>query len=96
MVVQIVATTFLKIHFNKVINIMKRTKKNIPVFVVDLTNATTAEDVVNAFNKAKSDANIDVIDYIFDVHVNIPVIEEKEEIRLPWYKRFWNWITRNK
>ena len=96
MVVQIVATTFLKIHFNKVINIMKRTKKNIPVFVVDLTNATTAEDVVNAFNKAKSDANIDVIDYIFDVHVNIPVIEEKEEIKLPWYKRFWNWITRKK
>ena len=96
MVVQIVATTFLKIHFNKVINIMKRTKKNIPVFVVDLTNATTAEDVVNAFNKAKSDANIDVIDYIFDVHVNIPVIEEKEEVRLPWYKRFWNWITRKK
>ena len=75
---------------------MKRTKKNIPVFVVDLTNATTAEDVVNAFNKAKSDANIDVIDYIFDVHVNIPVIEEKEEIKLPWYKRFWNWITRKK
>ena len=96
MVVQIVATTFLKIHFNKVINIMKRTKKNIPVFVVDLTNATTAEDVVNAFNKAKSDANIDVIDYIFDVHVNIPVIEEKEEVKLPWYKRFWNWITRKK
>ena len=75
---------------------MKRTKKNIPVFVVDLTNATTAEDVVNAFNKAKSDANIDVIDYIFDVHVNIPVIEEKEEVKLPWYKRFWNWITRKK
>ena len=96
MVVQSVATTFLKIHFNKVINIMKRTKKNIPVFVVDLTNATTAEDVVNAFNKAKSDANIDVIDYIFDVHVNIPVIEEKEEVKLPWYKRFWNWITRKK
>ena len=96
MVAQIVATTFLKIHFNKVINIMKRTKKNIPVFVVDLTNATTAEDVVNAFNKAKSDANIDVIDYIFDVHVNIPVIEEKEEIKLPWYKIFWNWITRKK
>ena len=96
MVVQIVATTFQKIHFNKVINIMKRTKKNIPVFVVDLTNATTAEDVVNAFNKAKSDANIDVIDYIFDVHVNIPVIEEKDEVKLPWYKRFWNWITRKK
>ena len=75
---------------------MKRTKKNIPVFVVDLTNATTAEDVANEFNKAKSDANIDVIDYIFDVHVNIPVIEEKEEVKLPWYKRFWNWITRKK
>ena len=75
---------------------MKRTKKNIPVFVVDLTNATTAEDVANAFNKAKRDANIDVIDYIFDVHVNIPVIEEKEEVKLPWYKRFWNWITRKK
>lgn len=75
---------------------MKRTKKNIPVFVVDLTNATTAEDAVNAFNKAKSDANIDVIDYIFDVHINIPVIEEKEEVKLPWYKRFWNWITRKK
>lgn len=75
---------------------MKRTKKNIPVFVVDLTNATTAEDVANAFNKAKNDANIDVIDYIFDVHVNIPVIEEKEEVKLPWYKRFWNWITRKK
>ena len=96
MVAQSVATTFLNIHFNKVINIMKRTKKNIPVFVVDLTNATTAEDVANAFNKAKSDANIDVIDYIFDVHVNIPVIEEKEEVKLPWYKRFWNWITRKK
>ena len=75
---------------------MKRTKKNIPVFLVDLTNATTAEDAANAFNKAKSDANIDVIDYIFDVHVNIPVIEEKEEVKLPWYKRFWNWITRKK
>lgn len=75
---------------------MKRTKKNIPVFVVDLTNITTVEDAINSFNKAKSDANIDVIDYIFDVHINIPVIEDEEEIKLPWYKRFWNWITRKK
>lgn len=75
---------------------MKRTKKNTPIFVVDLTNIATAEEMMKAFNKARIEAGIETIDYVYEIKVEMPLIEEKEEVKLPWYKRFWNWITRKK
>lgn len=74
---------------------MKKTKKFNPVFVVDLTNIDNTEDVIKAFIEAKKEAGIDMIDYVYNVDVIIPD-DKCEEKKLPWYKRFWNWITRKK
>lgn len=74
----------------------KSTKTFAPEFYVDLTNAYTTEDIVKAFKTAKEAAGIvnDNNDWLIDA--SITIIVPKEEKKSPWYKRFWNWITRKK
>ena len=74
---------------------MKRKKFN-PVFVVDLTNVENQEDAIQAFIDAKKEAGIDTDNMTCDVLIVTIPDEPTEEKKLPWYKRFWNWITRKK
>lgn len=76
---------------------MKKAKSTfIPEFYVDLTNAKTTEEVANAFKMAKEAAGVvdDNKDWLIDA--SITIIIPSEEKKSPWYKRFWNWITRKK
>lgn len=68
-----------------------------PAFYVDLRNAETTEDVINAFKTAKEAANIvsDNTDWLVDASITI-VIPNTTEEKKPWYKRVWNWVTRKK
>jgi hypothetical protein len=81
-----------------------------PAYTVDLTDACTLEDVRTAFALAKHNANIPLTDdelktivqYTVDrvptecfCNCNVEFYEVKER-KKPWYKRFWNWITRKK
>lgn len=79
---------------------MKESMKTYtPQFYVDLTNTETAEDVIKAFSSAKESAGIkDDKDWLTDssIIIVIPKEEANTEERKPWYKRFWNWITRKK
>lgn len=72
----------------------KNTNTFTPAFYVDATNATCTEDVIKAFKTAKEAANIacDNCDWLADANIIIILPEDKK----PWYKRFWNWITRKK
>ena len=77
---------------------MKKSKSN-PAFVVDLVNDINATDVINALNDAKAKAgkpvcNLSPVPTIVDVTVD--TIDAEDKKHLPWYKRFWNWITRKK
>ena len=100
----------------------KSTKKTKPTFVVDLTNATSVEDVKIAFVEAKVKAGVpitmnELLAYVrigLDIatelqNCNVTIIESDElalkmlklikkyeNKKTPWYKRFWNWITRKK
>ena len=80
---------------------MKKNNKTFASeFYVDLTNAETTEDVVKAFQTAKEAAGIisENDDWLIDASITIiiPKEEPKVEEKKPWYKRFWNWITRKK
>ena len=73
----------------------KNNSKFKPDFVVDITNAFTLEELNDAFIAAKADASssdVTINDCPCDAHVTIVMPEKKK----PWYKRFWNWITRKK
>ena len=74
----------------------KNNSKFKPDFVVDITNAFTLKELNDAFIAAKADAlsigDVTINDCPSDAHVII-VIKKKKK---PWYKRFWNWITRKK
>lgn len=77
---------------------MKKSKFN-PAFVVDLTNDINITDIIDAFNDAKAKAgkavyNPSPVPTIVVVTVDTIDVEDKKH--LPWYKRFWNWITRKK
>lgn len=77
---------------------MKKSKFN-PAFVVDLVNDINATDVINAFNDAKAKAEKPVCDFSpvpTIVVVTVDAIDVEYKKHLPWYKRFWNWITRKK
>lgn len=66
-----------------------------PDFVVDITNAFTLKELNDAFIAAKADAlssDVAINDCHSDAHVIIIMPAKKK----PWYKRFWNWITRKK
>lgn len=85
---------------------MNRNKNTKPAYIVDITDATNIEDMKAAFALGKHNAGIPLTDdelktiiqytikmvptvCICDVKV-YDVVEKKK----PWYKRFWNWITR--
>lgn len=75
---------------------MKKSSKTFtPEFYVDLTNAETTDDVVKAFETAKKAAGIvsNNSDWLIDASITIVIPKEDKK---PWYKRFWNWITRKK
>lgn len=79
------------------INVMKKSNKKFkPDFVVDITNAFTQKELNDAFVTAKSEAlsigDVTINDCPCDAHVIIIMPAKKK----PWYKRFWNWITRKK
>lgn len=79
------------------INVMKKSNKKFkPDFVVDITNAFTLKELNDAFVTAKSEAlsigDVTINDCPCDAHVIIIMPAKKK----PWYKRFWNWITRKK
>ena len=74
----------------------KNNSKFKPDFVVDITNAFTLKELNDAFISAKADAlsigDVTINDCPSDAHVIIVMPSKKK----PWYKRFWNWITRKK
>jgi hypothetical protein len=95
---------------------MKKTKTK-PLFVVDITNVETCEDMRLAFLRAKatsgagisnddfeyilgydykvlSDEVLNTLDTIIDVCNDILTSKVCRVNKTPWYKRFWNWITR--
>lgn len=77
---------------------MKKSKFN-PAFVVDLVNDINMTDVINAFNDAKAKAGEPVCDpspMPTIIVVTVDTIDVEDKKHLPWYKRFWNWITRKK
>lgn len=84
---------------------MKKTKIK-PAYTVDLTDSYTLADTKAAFALGKHNANIPltdeelvdllvcVVNAVHDVCIcNVKVYEVTKK---PWYKRFWNWITRKK
>ena len=73
----------------------KNNSKFKPDFVVDITNAFTLKELNDAFIAAKAEAlssDATINDCHSDAHVIIVIPAKKK----PWYKRFWNWITRKK
>ena len=95
---------------------MKTSKKTFkPAYVVDMTKATTAEDLFLEFVVAKVNAGIAIsgeeLKHTIEHFVNDAVsnamavgaiistaliLADQEPIKpkkLPWYKRFWRWIT---
>ena len=74
----------------------KNNNKFKPDFVVDITNAFTLKELNDAFVAAKADAlsiaDVTINDCPSDAHVIIIMPAKKK----PWYKRFWNWVTRKK
>lgn len=95
---------------------MKTSKKTFkPAYVVDMTKATTAEDLFLEFVVAKVNAGIaisgeelkhtvehfvnDAVDKAMEISALICaalVLTEDFTVKpkkLPWYKRFWRWIT---
>lgn len=83
-------------------------KANKPAYTVDLTDANTITDAIVAFALAKHNANIpltddelkSIVQYAVDMVptqclCNVEVYEVTPK-KKPWYKRFWNWITRKK
>lgn len=74
----------------------KNNSKFKPDFVVDITNAFTLKELNDAFIAAKAEAlsigDVTINDCPSDAHVIIIMPAKKN----PWYKKFWNWITRKK
>ena len=94
---------------------MKKTNKTFkPAYTVDMTKASTAEDLFLEFVIAKVNAGIAItgeelkhvvehfVDDAIDKATTIAttlittaiILDNSGEKKLPWYKRFWNWIIR--
>ena len=78
-----------------------------PTYIVDLTNCETLQDAEFAFACTKFEAGVPLsennLDAIIDKTVEVvtsqlPVLTvcKCECIceKAPWYKRFWNWLTK--
>ena len=72
------------------INIME----NNTTFTIVLTGDTTVEDILNTIKNSKQAFGLstNLEDVLLNSDVAVVLTEEKK----PWYKRFWNWITRKK
>lgn len=72
------------------INIME----NNTTFTIVLTGDTTVENILNTIKNSKQAFGLstNLEDVLLNSDVAVVLTEEKK----PWYKRFWNWITRKK
>lgn len=86
---------------------MKTQKKTIkksavkPAYTVDITKCEDAYDMLVAFGETKQKAGYPItdeeLDAIIDNNSYTVIIHDTcayEVEKKPWYKRFWNWITR--
>lgn len=89
----------------------KSTKKTEPKFIVNIDDIEHLNDIACVFALAKQNAGVPLSDYdvmsivdyaidgikpkvyIYNVECNCECPAPK---RKPWYKRFWNWLTRTK
>ena len=80
----------------------KKTAKKADI-LMNYVGCETSTDVLNAYIDAKVKANKPITQDELEIVENrnpkveivafcecVPVVEEKK----PWYKRFWNWLTR--
>lgn len=83
----------------------KSTKEIKPSYIVNVDDIETLGEIDAAFALAKQDAGLaitdkelmDIVRFILDEFgPKVTVIGLGEIIpkKKPWYKRFWNWITR--
>lgn len=63
-------------------------------FTIVIAADTTVEDILNSIKGAKQALGLstDLENTLLNAEVSVVLAEEKK----PWYKRFWNWITRKK
>lgn len=68
--------------------------ENNTTFTIVLTGDTTVEDILNVIKDSKKvfGLSTNLEDTLLNADVSVVLTEEKK----PWYKRFWNWITRKK
>lgn len=68
--------------------------ENNTTFTIVLTGDTTVEDILNVIKDSKKvfGLSTNLEDTLLNAEVSVVLTEEKK----PWYKRFWNWITRKK
>lgn len=85
---------------NKIKNIKVK-----PAYTVDLTKCEDAFDVLLAFAYTKQEAgyplttdelNAIIEDNSTTIFIREFVCDCECEPKKPWYKRFWNWLTRKK
>lgn len=86
-------------------NTKKTNKKVNPAFTVDISKCQDANDMLLAFAYAKQEAGLPItneeLDAIIDDNMIIVVLAKRIcdcncSKKKPWYKRFWNWLTRKK
>lgn len=68
--------------------------ENNTTFTIVLTGDTTVENILNTIKNSKQTFGLstNLEDVLLNSDVAVVLTEEKK----PWYKRFWNWITRKK
>jgi hypothetical protein len=68
--------------------------ENNITFTIVLTGDTTVEGILNTIKNSKQEFGLStgLEDTLLNAEVSVVLTEEKK----PWYKRFWNWITRKK
>lgn len=87
----------------KNVKTMPKKKATKPELILNCTKCVTPEDVQEAYIDAKVNAGRTITDKelqfvkdyaapIIDI-INIYEIDMREK-KLPWYKRFWNWLLR--
>lgn len=79
-------------------NIKKNTNKKFDL-IINCVDCETSLDVVNAYINAKVKARkpitedeLEIVENRNPEYVCFPVFFK--EVKTPWYKRFWNWLTR--
>lgn len=87
---------------------MKKTKKEFkPSYIVNLDEIEHLDDIALVFALAKHNAGLpltdqdlwDIIDHVaYNVRPHICICNCicTMKKKLPWYKRFWRWLTRKK